>query len=204
MLITWRRYPRLTASAIRIAEHCIPGFAAPTPPPPATLVSRMYSRLVPPLLCALAVALACRPGARPTVATAAPKHHRAARGTDSATVALRLAVDTAHGIRFALQVVNEGDKRVEMRFRSGLVHDFVVLDEHAREVWRWSEGRMFTQAVQNRVLAAGDSLAFAESWKPDRPGHYTVVARLYSPNYPAEQRAEFDVPAAPTGQLAVH
>ena len=178
----------------------------------------MYSRLIPPLLCALAVAFACRPGTRPSLATAAPKQHKVAsskattsskrskadRSADSAGVALTLGVTSARSVRFALKVVNESDKRVEMRFRSGLMQDFVVLDEHAREVWRWSEGRMFTQSVQNRVIAAGDSIAFEESWTPDRPGRYTVVARLNSPNYPAEQRAQFDVPATGSGQLAVH
>jgi hypothetical protein len=166
----------------------------------------MYSRLVPPLLCALAVAFACRPGTRPTLATAAPKQHKIARAkvhaADSAGVALVLGVTSEDGVRFALKVVNESDKRVEMRFRSGLTTDFLVLDEQSREVWRWSEGRMFTQSVQNKVLAAGDTIAFEESWTPDRPGRYTVVARLNSPNYPTEQRAQFDVPATGTAQLA--
>jgi hypothetical protein len=166
----------------------------------------MYSRLVPPLLCALAVAFACRPGTRPSLATAAPKQHKASRSkissADTAGVALLLGVTSNDGVHFALKVVNESDKRVEMRFRSGLTTDFVVLDESSREVWRWSAGRMFTQSVQNRILAAGDTAAFEERWTPDRPGHYTVVARLNSPNYPAEQRVEFDVPAAGGGQLA--
>jgi hypothetical protein len=166
----------------------------------------MYSRLVPPLLCALAVAFACRPGTRPTLAAAAPKQHKPSHSksssADTAGVALLLGVTSEDGVRFALKVVNESDRRVEMRFRSGLTTDFVVLDENSREVWRSSEGRMFTQSVQNRVLAAGDTAAFEESWTPDRPGHYTVVARLNSPNYPAEQRVQFDVPATSSGQLA--
>ncbi|MFM8911120.1 MAG: BsuPI-related putative proteinase inhibitor, partial [Gemmatimonadota bacterium] len=31
-------------------------------------------------------------------------------------------------------------------------------------VWRWSEGRLFTRAMQQRVLRRGDQLAFRERW----------------------------------------
>jgi hypothetical protein len=161
----------------------------------------MYSRFVPPLLCAAAIAFACRPGVRTSIAAAAP-HHRQA--DESAGVAGTLGVTTADGVRFAFQVVNGSDERIEVRFRSGLTRDFVVLDDHEREVWRWSSGRMFTQSVQNTVLPAGDSVAFEERWTPAKPGRYTVVARLNSANFPVEQRASFDVPQVPAGQVAVH
>lgn len=161
----------------------------------------MYTRFVPPLLCAAAIALACRSGVRPTIAAAAPPHRQA---DDSVGVAGTLGVTTTDGVRFAFQVVNGSAERVEVRFRSGQTRDFVVLDDQEREVWRWSTGRMFTQSVQNAVLPAGDTVAFEERWTPSKPGRYTVVARLNSANFPVEQRVEFDVPPAETGQLAVH
>jgi hypothetical protein len=161
----------------------------------------MYSRFVPPLLCAAAIAFACRPGGRPSIAGAVPSHRAV---DDSAHVAGTLAVTTDDGVQFAFQVVNETAERVEVRFPSGLTRDFVVLDDHEREVWRWSEGRMFTQSVQNTVLPAGDTVAFAERWTPSEPGRYTVVARLNSENFPVEQRTEFVVPVATVARLAVH
>ena len=41
---------------------------------------------------------------------------------------------------------------VELDFPDGQTHDFVVLDAAGSEVWRWSDGRMFTQAHAEQVL----------------------------------------------------
>jgi len=104
-------------------------------------------------------------------------------------------VDTAGGtVGFAIEVTNDSPKRVELSFPDGRTHDFVVLDTAGREVWRWSEGRMFTQAMQNRLLDAHDSAVYRERWAPPTPGRYTLVAQLRSENYPLQQRVEFALP----------
>ena len=53
---------------------------------------------------------------------------------------------------------------------------------------------MFTQSMQNKVLAASDTLTFTETWRPEQNGTYTAVASLLSENYPTEQRADFSLP----------
>ena len=71
------------------------------------------------------------------------------------------------------------------RFPSGKSYDFVVVDSIGREVWHWSNGRMFTQGVQNKQLGTGDAMHVAEAWKrPLQPGRYTAIATLNSSNYP--------------------
>jgi hypothetical protein len=101
-------------------------------------------------------------------------------------------VDTARGVvRFAIEVANNSRKRVELNFPDGRTHDFVVLNEAGREVWRWSTGRMFTQAMRNRVLDVHDAVVYDERWAPPAPGHYTLVASLRSENYPVQQRVDF-------------
>jgi hypothetical protein len=96
---------------------------------------------------------------------------------------------------FALNVTNGGKKSVELNFPSGQQYDFVVLDSLGREVWRWAEGRMFTQALQNKMISHGETISFDEHWeRPVRTGRYTVVATLHSSNYPMQQRAEVLVP----------
>ena len=62
------------------------------------------------------------------------------------------------GMRFALRVTNETKKHVELSFPSGQTHEFVVVDSVGREVWRWSSTRLFTQAVQNKLLGSGESM----------------------------------------------
>jgi hypothetical protein len=112
------------------------------------------------------------------------------------TIAASLDVKVGEAVEFSFHVTNSSSKRVELRFPSGQTHDVVVFDPQGREVWRWSNGRMFTQGMQNKMLAASDTLTFTETWRPDHAGTYTAVASLLSENYPAEQRAAFSLPKA--------
>ena len=111
------------------------------------------------------------------------------------TIASSLDVKVGEDVKFSLHVTNSSSKRVELRFPSGQTHDLVVLDAQGREVWRWSRGRMFTQAMQNKVLGTSDTLTFTETWRPEHGGTYTAVASLLSQNYPAQRQAEFSLPA---------
>ncbi|MBK7908622.1 MAG: hypothetical protein IPJ78_19010 [Gemmatimonadetes bacterium] len=77
----------------------------------------------------------------------------------------RTAVRVEEEVHFDFAVVNGGKKKLEVDFADGRTHDLVVLDSLGREVWRWSEGRLFTQAMQNRVLRASDALRFDEEWE---------------------------------------
>jgi hypothetical protein len=68
-----------------------------------------------------------------------------------------------------------------------------VLDSLGREVWRWSDGRLFTQAMQNHVMRTADLMEYEEVWRTPAPGRYVAVATLASKNYPVERRVEFTV-----------
>ena len=150
----------------------------------------MRFRYVLPLLVASALALAYG-SPSPSHSYEPSRHHRAVRDT----IAASLDVTVGETVKFAFHVTNSSAKRVELRFPSGQTHELVVLDPQGREVWRWSRGRMFTQSMQNKVLATSDTLTFTETWHPEHPGAYTVVASLLSQNFPTEQRAEFSLPA---------
>jgi hypothetical protein len=175
----------------------------------------MNTRLIIPLLCAGALAFACGPRSRsePSAALAtalpvraasltsspssaaehAPRRSTAASKASAAKLDSRLKVDVAqHEVRFALDVTNVGGKHAEVDFPSGQSYDFVVVDSAGHEVWQWSNGRMFTQTVQNKQLAGGESMQVAEHWKATA-GRYTAIATLRSSNYPVEERAEFVV-----------
>jgi hypothetical protein len=109
------------------------------------------------------------------------------------TIVASLDVTGGEEVRFAFRVTNSSAKRVELRFPSGQTHDVIVLDSQGREVWRWSEGRMFTQAMQTKLLGATDTVTFSESWRPQKPGTFTAVARLLSENFPVEERSDFSL-----------
>ena len=99
------------------------------------------------------------------------------------------------GIRFALTLRNESKKHIELSFPNGQTHEFVVVDSVGRELWRWSATRLFTQAVQNKLLSGGETMRVSEQWPhPTQRGKYTVIASLNSTNFPVQQRAEFTIP----------
>lgn len=146
----------------------------------------MLSRIIVPLLAAAVLVFACSPRTPNPVAVARP-HAAVEQGVTS-----HVMVDTTRGeVRFAIEVANDSRKKVELDFPDGRTHDFIVLDESGREVWRWSAGRMFTQGMQNHLLEAHDAVVYAERWRPTAKGHFTLVAQLHSENYPVRQRVEF-------------
>jgi hypothetical protein len=162
----------------------------------------MNSRLIIPILVIGAFAFACGPrpneASTPSVSAvksvAAPSRRREPRPA-KIRPAIAVTRDENGVVHVSLTVANAGDKATELSFASGKTHDVAVLDERGREVWRWSVGKLFTQALQTRPLGGGDSVNFDESWKPrDMRGRYVVVATLESTNYPVEQRAELVLP----------
>lgn len=152
----------------------------------------MNTRLLIPMLCIGAVAFACGP--RPHAASEAPVTTPASSSKPGAPLASSLTVSVDGGVELAFHVTNTTQKSMELQFASGQTHDFTVLDASGREVWRWSGDRMFTQALQTRMLGAGETLTFRERWQSAPKGAYTVVAALTSSNHPVETRAEIAVP----------
>lgn len=146
------------------------------------------------LLCSAALAFACGPRARNESAASSAEQPRTVRTDPSSPLASSVDVQVSDEVRIAFEVSNAGRKKLELNFPNGRTHDVVVLDSIGREVWRWSEGRMFTQAVQNRVLRTSDALRYEEEWESPAPGRYVAVATLASTNHPIVQRKEFVVP----------
>jgi hypothetical protein len=163
------------------------------------------SRVAIALLCAGALAFACGPrthseaASTASLTTAAPvvqqgTTHSHSDGAGTLVSQLDVKLDRQE-VQFALHVTNQGRKHVEVAFPNGQTHEFVVVDSLGREVWRWSESRLFTQALQNKLLGGGETMSVGERWPhPRTRGKYTVIATLNSSNYPIQQRADFVVP----------
>lgn len=153
----------------------------------------MRSRLIVLLLCAGALVLACGPRAHSNEASTNTSQRTA---DDSGKVlATSLNVSVERGVQFAFHVTNNSEKGIELRFPSSQTHDFIVLDSIGREVWRWAGARMFTSAMQTKMLGARETMKVEEDWDPaGRKGKYVVVAKLTSGNHPLEEKAEFALP----------
>jgi Intracellular proteinase inhibitor len=151
------------------------------------------------ILCIAAIALACGPHARhgdgDAHASVPSEHHAAARVLTDTSLAASAKVAVGSDVDLALQVTNLASHAVEVNFPSGQTHEFVILDSTGQEVWRWSTGKMFTQALQNRQVDANETLSFREHWESHgHHGKYTALASLRSSNHPVEERVEFVLP----------
>jgi hypothetical protein len=134
-------------------------------------------------------------GKRQQGRAAKPAPRRGRSTKDGQLVPSLNVVRVGDQVRFSFNVANAGARRVEVKFPSGQTHDIVVLDSAGRELWRWAEGRMFTEARQYRTISGGDSLVLADGWnRPSASGKLVAVAVLKSTNYPMEHRVEFTLP----------
>lgn len=159
-----------------------------SPASPERIALPVPTRPIAALLVLAALAYACGPHA----SSSEPARQRDA---NELPIASSLGVEVGERVGFAFHVTNNEAKRLELTFPSGQTHDIVVLDSIGREVWRWSAGRMFTQALQNKILASAETLTYEADWNPGKlQGRYTAVASLMSQNHPLEQRVEFAVP----------
>jgi hypothetical protein len=156
----------------------------------------MHNRLILPLLCAASVAFAAAPFSHDEKALAAPKRHAEEKTAPIVTTFdITRPKDDADKLKFSLRVTNNTPKMLELRFPDGQTHDFVVKDFAGKEVWRWSEGRMFTSAMRSETLKGKGETTFEESWNPaGQHGSFTAVAVLRSNNYPVETTVQFVLP----------
>jgi hypothetical protein len=104
------------------------------------------------------------------------------------------SVNSNHGVEFKLDVQNNTSKMLELRFNDGMTHDFVVTDESGKEVWRWSAGRMYTQAMQAQLVKGKEVTTYSEYWDAKNVhGKFTATATLKSNNHPIEERVDFEL-----------
>lgn len=100
-----------------------------------------------------------------------------------------------------LEAHNAGETPLALEFATARTHDFAVLDSQGLEVWRWSQGRLFAQALAEIELAPGETRRFAASWdKRDasgtlaQPGRYQVLGTLAcSPSPPPVGPLDLDI-----------
>jgi hypothetical protein len=99
---------------------------------------------------------------------------------------------TDDAVAFAFAVTNTGTDPAALTFPSGEVVDVAVHHEDT-EIWRWSEGRMFTQALQTERVDPGDSLRRTVRWDDPRSGTYVATATLEATDADLTTQTRFEV-----------
>ena len=85
-------------------------------------------------------------------------------------------------VRLALRLTNNSGRAEKLTFASGQQYDFWVTDGD-KEIWRWSEDRVFTQAIEERTLGPQESLTLAESWTTTTAGELVAHGQLKANGY---------------------
>lgn len=88
------------------------------------------------------------------------------------------------GLQLRLTVENTGEDPIELRFSSGQRVEFTA-ERDGEEVWRWSEGRMFTQALSTQRVVSDETVSFDAEWSDPPSGEFLVRGRLTARNHDA-------------------
>lgn len=95
-------------------------------------------------------------------------------------------------VTFTYEIENAGSSPVEVEYRDGQKFDIAV-SEDGDEVWRWSTGRMFTMALEQRELDPGETATYEATWEDASYGEYTATATCAGQGVDARAEAEFEV-----------
>lgn len=97
-------------------------------------------------------------------------------------------------VDLSLTVANTGDDTRMLTFRSGQRAEFVAERQADGEaVWRYSDGRMFTMALEEDSLRPGEESTYSAIWEDPPSGEYVVRAWLVTEDATAEAEATVSV-----------
>ncbi len=101
-------------------------------------------------------------------------------------------VDVGRTVRFALRITNIAGRAAELTFPTSKQYDFWVT-RGRDEVWRWSDDRLFTQAIEKRTIEPQGALTLSEPWIAAPAGTYTVHGELHADGYRRDLTGELRV-----------
>jgi hypothetical protein len=92
---------------------------------------------------------------------------------------------TDDGIALSLRIENAGPEPVTLDFRTGQRAEFTAYPaegegtdsdgDGANHVWRYSAGRMFTQALGSETVPPGEAVSYEGTWRDPPAGTYRIV-----------------------------
>ena len=124
------------------------------------------------IACATLVLAACAGGSEVS-------GDRRVVGNSTVTFTVRPAkAELGRPVRFQLRITNNSGREDELTFATGQRYDFWVASDTGDLMWRWSDDRVFTQAIETVAIAPMDTLTLTESWTPDFTGAFRAFGRV--------------------------
>jgi len=76
----------------------------------------------------------------------------------------------ADKVDFNFKLKNTGEEVVDLNFPSGQQYEIVVKNDQDEEVYRYSKGKAFTQAIVDKEVKPGEDLSWNTSWNYKQDG----------------------------------
>ncbi|MBO1511645.1 BsuPI-related putative proteinase inhibitor [Metabacillus bambusae] len=99
---------------------------------------------------------------------------------------LELMVDVkvlSNQAEFIITLINNSSKTKKLEFSSSQKYEIIVTDQNNQVVYRYSEGKMFAQALESTLIKQDESIKWEEIWEFDngiKPGEYEVEVSILS------------------------
>jgi len=89
----------------------------------------------------------------------------------------KMSYSVGEPIIITLKIFKYTEEDFIFHFNTSQRYDFIIEDEERNEVWRWSEGRMFAQMLEEEILGPSNSEVTytAEYRNKLSPGYYKVT-----------------------------
>lgn len=111
------------------------------------------------------------------------------------SVAASMEVDVMEdSVRFVLHLTNTSESPLELTFPTSQRYDFVVTDPEGGEVWRWSDGMSFLQAISTATLDPGETWDMEAIWEPGEVTGELVATGVLTSRDGLRQQASFRLP----------
>lgn len=81
---------------------------------------------------------------------------------------------TEAGIEASVSITNISDRPIELRYSSGQKYDFILYDSSYNQLYRWSEGKFFTMALESIQINPGESITFKENIDRSKVGEDVI------------------------------
>lgn len=84
--------------------------------------------------------------------------------------------------QFVISLTNQSDQLKKLEFHSSQKYEIIVTNEKGEEVYIYSKGKMFSQALGSALIKAGESMEWEETWQHENlpPGQYKAKVSILS------------------------
>ena len=82
----------------------------------------------------------------------------------------------------AVVMTFDSDQLKKLEFHSSQKYEIIVTNDKGEEVFIYSKGKMFSQALETALLKSGENMEWEETWKHDPlpPGQYKAKVSILS------------------------